>query len=418
MRASIKVWVVVATLLFAIGVEAQAPARFIPFQARLTNVSNQPVPDGVYSLTFNIYDQAEAGETCWTEPHQNVSVINGQINVILGAITSLDDPDPLVANDAINFNPESGTTCVPDENTSCGCQGRGQRYLGITVGNNPLEMVPRHQLVPSFHARRADVADDIVDGAITTAKLAVDAVTQDRIADNAITSSQIVDGTIVGSDFSTALFAGGNGIRGDQIKDGEVASADITDGTIKGVDLSTADAEGVTSQNIKNGTIEDQDLSLLPSVKVYGTQSQTLPFWGTTPVAILFNQRVWDDSQMHCEPSENYPGDPTCSVHLTSRLYAPRAGYYRVSGTIAMSNSCGGFVDGLLCIRRNGSEALACRYHTGGDGSVETVAQLTANDYVELTARAGDGSCTSTSAVEAVSANQALNPAFSMTLMR
>lgn len=120
--------------------------------------------EGVFQVTFAIYDEATGGTALngWVETHENVSVIAGQINVLLGSITSLDDPDANGSmDDAISFE---------DDLT---------RYLGIKVGaETNQEMVPRHQLVPSFHARVADttVADSIdteqlVDSAVTFEKL-------------------------------------------------------------------------------------------------------------------------------------------------------------------------------------------------------------------------------------------------------
>ena len=89
-----------------------------------------------------IYDVQTGGAPIrgWTETHPSVSVIGGIVNVLLGSIRSLDDPDgDGDPSDAVEFD-----------------ASRPQRYLGITIGDGP-EMVPRHLLVPSFHARKADV---------------------------------------------------------------------------------------------------------------------------------------------------------------------------------------------------------------------------------------------------------------------
>lgn len=115
--------------------------RLIPFQGRLTD-GNSVAIQGVERVTFVIYDEPTGGTALWTEVHDNVSIIGGQVNVLLGSRTKLDDPDGNpVTTDRVDFtNP---------------------RYLGITIGvATNQEMLPRHQLVPSFHARTADHASN------------------------------------------------------------------------------------------------------------------------------------------------------------------------------------------------------------------------------------------------------------------
>ncbi len=203
-----KLVLAMAVLLFS-GAEAWAqnvPPRLIPFQARLTDAAGATVPDGVYGLTFNIYETETGCGSCWSETHGTVSVVGGVVNVILGAMSSLED---------INFNPTAGTGCDPENpspGTSCDCLGIGQRYLGITVGQGPEEMVPRHQLVPAFHARTADIAAGVLPGGITG----------DMLAEAAVTSFNIASGSVVAGDLSTVP---GQRITGVHI---EPASLDVT----------------------------------------------------------------------------------------------------------------------------------------------------------------------------------------------
>lgn len=157
-----RVPMVVALLLLVSG-----PAfaeRLIPFQGRLTDGAGDPL-QGVYRVTFAIYD-AETGGTPlngWVETHEEVSILAGQINVFLGSRRSLDDPNgDANTGDAIGFS-----------------AAEGPRYLGIKIGEDlNQEMVPRHELLPSFHARVADrvipdgiTTEQIADGAVTTVKL-------------------------------------------------------------------------------------------------------------------------------------------------------------------------------------------------------------------------------------------------------
>ena len=138
------------TILISLSIitlaQQAAQTRMIPFQGRLTNATNQVVPNNVYNVIFRIYNAPTGGSPLWIESHVNVSIISGQINVLLGSLTSLDDPDGNGnQDDVVDF--------------------RQPRYLGIAIGSGQ-EMIPRHQLVPSFHAQTTSLAFDseLLDG--------------------------------------------------------------------------------------------------------------------------------------------------------------------------------------------------------------------------------------------------------------
>lgn len=155
----------IALTALALGFLISAPAsaaRLIPFQGRVTDGEGQPL-QGVFRVTFAIYDEATGGTALFVESHDDVSIIGGQVNVLLGSIVSLDDP---------NGDQDAGDAVLFDESLR-------PRYLGIKVGaDTNQEMVPRHQLVPSFHARIADTTaaggvdtPQLADGAVTSAKI-------------------------------------------------------------------------------------------------------------------------------------------------------------------------------------------------------------------------------------------------------
>ena len=117
---------------------AQAP-QFIPeapnaspqllFQGQLSNPSTgQPVVDGAYAMTFNLYNTASGGTPLWTEAKQ-ISATSGLFATLLGNATPLN---------VDHFNGQ-------------------QLYLGIQVSGDP-EAAPRQPLGYSAYAIRADRA--------------------------------------------------------------------------------------------------------------------------------------------------------------------------------------------------------------------------------------------------------------------
>ena len=115
---------------------AQIP-RTISYQGVLTDVSGNPITDGIYEMTFRLYEELSDGDALWEET-QTVPVQDGLFNVALGSVTPLNLP----------FD---------------------QPYwLGITVGAG-TEMTPRIPLSASPYSLNAH---SIVDSAITGQKIA------------------------------------------------------------------------------------------------------------------------------------------------------------------------------------------------------------------------------------------------------
>lgn len=122
-------------------------SRLVPFQGRLHGTDNKAVADGVYDINFNIYDTPTGGTPAWTESHGQVSVIHGYVNVLLGAISPMHD---------VNY---ANVTATPAYDASKNnVDFTTKKYLGISI-NGGVEMFPRSQLVPSFHAYTANHAD-------------------------------------------------------------------------------------------------------------------------------------------------------------------------------------------------------------------------------------------------------------------
>jgi len=130
--------------------------ELVSFQGLLTSPSTGvPVPDGLYTITFRVFDVPTGGTSLWAEI-QDVDVNDGLFHVLLGSDTALT---------ATVFN---GTP----------------RYLEVKVGTNP-PMMPRQRFVSvpyAFHsetadsANSADVANDVsCSGCVDQSELAAGA---------------------------------------------------------------------------------------------------------------------------------------------------------------------------------------------------------------------------------------------------
>jgi len=62
-------------------------AQTIGFQSYILD-DDEPLADGQYNITFRIYDQADGGESLWSET-QEVQVLQGVINTQLGSVEDL-----------------------------------------------------------------------------------------------------------------------------------------------------------------------------------------------------------------------------------------------------------------------------------------------------------------------------------------
>ena len=125
LATSLAVTAIIIALLWTLNTAQAAPqapaqpaappvAPSIGYQGRLTNPSGSPVDDGVYTMTFSIYDDPTAGATLWTQTSA-LTITNGLFDVALGSVAN-----------PINAAVFPG----------------GPRWLGVQVDPDP-EMTPR-----------------------------------------------------------------------------------------------------------------------------------------------------------------------------------------------------------------------------------------------------------------------------------
>jgi hypothetical protein len=131
-------------------------AQQINYQGRLTDANGNAVPDGQYTLRFDIYDAATGGTRLWGTQTNVADLVQGRFNVVLG-------PTAPTGGSLVNVFPG------------------GLRYLQITVGPN-APITPRQQMLAAPVALHALVSDTVTNGAIGTAQLADGSVTAAKIA--------------------------------------------------------------------------------------------------------------------------------------------------------------------------------------------------------------------------------------------
>lgn len=140
----------------------QAVPMMTTYQGHLADANGHPLNTTV-NMMFALYDAPTGGTLVWSETHSGVTITQGVFSVVLGS----DEP----------FEQEDF---------------EGERYLGMTVGDDP-EMMPREQLTSVAFAIKAGIAESVVDSAVGTDKLAENAVTTDKVVDDAVTGAKIAD---------------------------------------------------------------------------------------------------------------------------------------------------------------------------------------------------------------------------------
>jgi trimeric autotransporter adhesin len=93
------------------SLHAQAPRTF-SYQGVLTDGSGTFIPDGNHSLTIRLYETASGGSAVYEES-QNVAVIKGIFNTVIGSITPIPDSLPFDRAYFLGVSIDGGTELVP-----------------------------------------------------------------------------------------------------------------------------------------------------------------------------------------------------------------------------------------------------------------------------------------------------------------
>src|SRR5262245_28941221 len=127
MKRAVVSLVVLLLMLLQVSAFPQVTAvpPWLNFQGRLTRPDGPPVADGVYTVTFALYDAPTEGNLRWTET-RSVTVGNGVFAVLLGSLSPLS---------AATLN--------------------GTVYLQLQIAND-APLTPRQPLVTVAYAFKAD----------------------------------------------------------------------------------------------------------------------------------------------------------------------------------------------------------------------------------------------------------------------
>lgn len=123
---------------------ADSNPKYVPFQGRIHDDTG--ALNGIYTLKMSMYNTETGGKAIWTEEHKDVSVTYGYVNLLLGATTPFKITKDTVTTD-IDF---SKANFIGIQISKVSESGSASQFSN--------ELLPRHRMVPSFHAIGADHA--------------------------------------------------------------------------------------------------------------------------------------------------------------------------------------------------------------------------------------------------------------------
>jgi len=256
-------------LLALLGLSLSAPAfaqsnvpAYISYQGKITDAAGVPIGNTTpvnRKVIFRIWDHLSAttaGNRLYSE-QQTVTVSGGEFSVLIGAGT----PVAGETTNAFTADIFAGPT----------------RYLGVTVDDgdenlaNDPESSPRQQMVSTAFALRAQIAETVAAGSITSASLAPGAVGTAALGNNTVTTAILGNNTVTDIKLATGAVttaALGNGTVTDvKLAAGAVTTAALGNATVTGIkiadgaiSLGKLGGNSVDSSKIVDGSVATADL--------------------------------------------------------------------------------------------------------------------------------------------------------------
>ena len=227
LRIPLQMMTLVVVAWFCSSAAAQAAARLLPFQGRLTDSNGVAIVDGSRVVQFKIYNAPVGGVAVWNGEVQKLTVNGGLVSTILGTKASLG---------GVDFNQDLYLELTVDANAD----------NQITLSDPPL--LPRQSILPavfayeSANARALDGYDwsplfgtnNPADGTLLSSKIADSSLNTAKISDGAITAPKIATGAVTRPKLDTTGAVQGDSLtfNGTQVVWGKVNSvnADTLDG--------------------------------------------------------------------------------------------------------------------------------------------------------------------------------------------
>ncbi len=252
MKALYQLKIISILVLIVHVAKAQTIPPKMTFQGILTNTAGEPVSDGPYNFTFNIFNTSTGGSTLWSETHTAVTVNNGLYTVILG---EGDTPSALTD---LDFDEEY--------------------FLDVTVGGETLSpRVPITSTSYILNKHVIDLSDGILSGSKVGTGVNASNITSGTLSTARIPNldaTKITSGTINNLRLDADLkdLADGS-LSGSKVGTG-INAVNITSGTLSSARVPNLDATKITSGTINNLRL-DSDLQDLADGSLSGSKVGT-----------------------------------------------------------------------------------------------------------------------------------------------
>ena len=229
---------VAVSMLLPFGASAQIP-RILSMQGVLTDANNQPLPDGMYNITFRIYDSQSGGNLLFEE-YFAIPVTRGNYLALIGEKNALN----------LAFDKPYWMSVTPDGSKEA-------PRMQLTTAPYAFKAVKTEMAdtasyaTKSAHAFTADAAapsgpaGGVLAGTYPNPQFATGSVTTDAIADRAITREKIdpsalalygmASGDLTGEYPNPKIAVGA--VKTDRIADGSVIETKLANGAVTSVKL-------------------------------------------------------------------------------------------------------------------------------------------------------------------------------------